>query len=379
MPLAVPLGTPLDRNHADPIPGPDAGTPAPSGWSFYNINGAICRDGSPMGIFVKYGTVNKLMVFFEGGGLCFSSHFCDHNPANMMQEFSADPETQGQTIGEVLSALGNPAIRQQPSNLWHLRFDSIARTPSPAGIRVYIPDCTGDAHFGTIDRGAVTDIASYMGSPGTSSVNPGYHFVGYNNTQKITGSGWQATFTKMDHIVLTGSSAGGLGAVFNAPMMLDTFGPSTPATVLLDSAAGFPDNKYMSACLQKNARTTYGWDAAIPPDRTACRQPDGSGIINMVNYVHTRFPKDQLGLIMSEHDQTFGSSTRQGRGNRSLRRRTATRTIRNLLAALGGSAIVGDPPRYPADQWIAWVCRPCGRPTIAPGPSRRTSSARTTR
>ena len=158
VPLAVPLGAPLDRNNWDPIPGADAGPTPPSGWNFYNINGAICRDGSPMGIFVKYGTVNKLMVFFEGGGLCFSSHFCDHNPANMMQEFSADPETQGQTIGEVLSALGSPAIRQQPSNLGI--FDpSNTANPFAGWNQVYIPYCTGDAHFGTIDQGAVADIS----------------------------------------------------------------------------------------------------------------------------------------------------------------------------------------------------------------------------
>ena len=304
-----------------------------------------------MGIFVKYGTVNKLMVFFEGGGLCFSSHFCDHNPANMMQEFSADPNTQGQTIGEVLSALGNPAIRQQPSNLGI--FDPAnSANPFAGWNQVYIPYCTGDAHFGTIDQGAVTDISGGTGSPGTSSVNPGYHFVGYNNTQKITAR-LAATFTKMDHIVLTGSSAGGLGAVFNASMMLDTFGPSTPATVLIDSAAGFPDNKYMSACLQKNARTTYGWDMAIPSDCTACRQPDGSGIINMVNYVHTRFPKDKLGLIMSEHDQIFRLFYSAGEGTDFTQTQNCDSNDPNLLAALGGSAIVGDPPRYPADQWIA--------------------------
>ena len=191
-----------------------------------------------------------------------------------------------------------------------------------------------------------------MGSPGTSSVNPGYHFVGYTNTQKITAR-LAATFTKMDHIVLTGSSAGALGAVFNASMMLDTFGPSTPATVLLDSAAGFPDNKYMSACLQKNARTTYGWDMAIPSDCTACRQPDGSGIINMVNYVHTRFPKDQLGLIMSEHDRIFRLFYASGEGTDFTQPQNCDSNDPNILAALGGSAIVGDPPRYPADQWLA--------------------------
>ena len=191
-----------------------------------------------------------------------------------------------------------------------------AQNPVKGWSQVYVPYCTGDGHFGTIDSGSVTDYLNGQGSPGTSSVNPGYHFVGFNNMQKIAGH-LAATFTGLDQMILTGASAGGLGAVFNATMVEETFGGKVPTTVLIDSAAGFPDVKYMSACLQKNARSTFGWDAALPSDCADCRQPDGSGLINIVKYLHNRYPTDKLGLMMSIHDQIFRLFFGSGMGSDS--------------------------------------------------------------
>src|SRR5277367_1362304 len=41
-------GVAFDRSENDPVPG-DAGA-GPAGWNFYNFPGAMCRDGSPVGI-----------------------------------------------------------------------------------------------------------------------------------------------------------------------------------------------------------------------------------------------------------------------------------------------------------------------------------------
>ncbi|HLK39900.1 MAG TPA: pectin acetylesterase-family hydrolase [Polyangiaceae bacterium] len=94
--LAVTAGLPLDHNQSDPLPG-DAGAP-PAGWNFYLINGAVCRDGSPLGIYAHYTSSTKLYIYLEGGGACNESHFCDHNPANMNQVFPGGEATQGQTV-----------------------------------------------------------------------------------------------------------------------------------------------------------------------------------------------------------------------------------------------------------------------------------------
>ena len=347
---AAPLLSALDPNHSDPLV-TDAGGAPPAGWNFYKIDGAMCRDGSPMGIYVRFASMSKLMVYFEGGGLCFSSHFCDHNPANMMQQFSADPQTMGQTVGGSLGNLSSPPILQKP---WSTGIFDVTNDANPVKdwSQVYIPYCTGDAHFGTIDAGAVTDYLNGQGSPGTMTNNPGYHFVGFKNTQKIAGH-LAATFTGLDQVLLTGASAGGLGAVFNATMMNETLGGKVPATVIIDSAAGFPDVKYMSACLQKNARTTYGWDDALPSDCAECRQSrqTAAASSNIVKYLHNRYPEDKLGLLMSTHDQIFRLFFGSGMGADSTQPQNCDTNDPNILADIGLGAINPVNLRYPGPLW----------------------------
>ena len=116
--LAPPMLAALDRNHSDPLLA-DAGVSAPAGWKFYKIDGAICRDGSPNGIFVRYSsnaaTSSKLMIYLEGGGACFSPHFCDHNPANINEMFSGGANVQGEAFNALLSDnLQSPPVAQLP-------------------------------------------------------------------------------------------------------------------------------------------------------------------------------------------------------------------------------------------------------------------------
>jgi hypothetical protein len=266
----------------------------------------------------------------------------------MNQQFSADPQTMGQTVAGSLASF-NPPILQKP---WTTGiFDQTnADNPVKGWSQVYIPYCTGDAHFGTIDQGSVTDYLNGQGSPGTQTNNPGYHFVGYNNMQKIAGH-LAASFTGLSRMMLTGASAGGLGAVFNATMVAETFGGKVPITVVIDSAAGFPDTKYMAACLQKNARTTYGWDAALPSDCAECRQPDGTGLMNIVKYLHNRYPQDRLGLLMSQHDQIFRLFYGSGMGSDATQPQDCDTNDPNILAAIGLGAANPALLRYPADLW----------------------------
>jgi len=100
--LAPPMLAALDKTENDPVPGADAGMSVPAGWNYYSIDGAVCRDGSPMGIYVRYGSVKKLMMYLEGGGACMSPHFCDHNPKNMNEVFPGG-SLNGESFGGSLT------------------------------------------------------------------------------------------------------------------------------------------------------------------------------------------------------------------------------------------------------------------------------------
>src|SRR5262249_8070645 len=85
--LAPPMGAPLDAV-GSPLP-PPAGSPGPAGFTWYEIAGAKCRDGSAAGFFLRKGTVNKLLWYLEGGGACISPGFCNSfNPANVSSAIS---------------------------------------------------------------------------------------------------------------------------------------------------------------------------------------------------------------------------------------------------------------------------------------------------
>ncbi len=273
---------------------------------------------------------NKLMIYFEGGGACISPHFCDHNPANLNEMFSGGADGQGEAFNTVLlDNLTSPPVAQLPWDKGIFDFTNPAN-PFAGWNQVYIPYCTGDVHFGTNDNGTVA-----------TSVITGGHFVGYNNTKLFVGH-LVPTFPNMQRVVLTGSSAGGLGAVLNAGLVQDAFTTKVPITVLDDSAVGFPDPMYMPACLQKEFRDTWGFDAALPSDCAGCFSQAGSGLMNLINYWHAKYRKAKIGLVMSIHDQIFRLFFSAGANS------CATNDP-NLLTTLGLQG--SDVPGYPASMW----------------------------
>ena len=143
--LAPPMLSALDRGHSDALI-TDAGVTTPAGWNFYKIDSAICRDGSPNGIFVRYSNdpvnSNKLMIYLEGGGACFSPHFCDHNPANLDQMFSGGADVQGEGFNALLADnLVSPPVPQLPWDKGIFDFSNPAN-PFKGWNQVYIPYCT---------------------------------------------------------------------------------------------------------------------------------------------------------------------------------------------------------------------------------------------
>jgi hypothetical protein len=322
----------LDRTHSDAFPG-DAGATVPDGWNFYQIPGSICRDGSQNGIFVRYSSdttnADKLMIYFEGGGACLSPHFCDHNPANLNQMFSGGADVQGEAFNAILTDNLLQPLPQLPWDRGIFDFTNDAN-PFQGWNEVYIPYCTGDVHFGTNDNGTVA-----------TSIITGGHFVGYNNTKLDIGH-IVPTFPNVKRVMLAGSSAGGLGAVFNFGMVQDAFTTKVPVSVLDDSAVGFPDTQYMPACLQQEFRTTWGLDAAYPSDCQSCFSQDGSGMMNLISYWHAKYKNAKIGLVMSEHDQIFRLFFASGANS------CATNDP-NLLTTLGLQG--GNVPGYTGDEW----------------------------
>jgi hypothetical protein len=279
------MGAPLD---------PDGSTtlnpPPPAGYKWYPIAGTQCRDGSQTGIFVKTTTSSKLVIYLEGGGACSNGPFCGFNPANVNQVLSGDGE---RVIG---SALGATAGRQQPGvytgGTLSGIFDSAnAANPFKDWNVVYVPYCTGDVHFGTRKNATV---------PGVTTPQ---QFVGYLNMQAFISRIVPTFKDKVDRVILTGASAGGFGAALNYSMVQDSF-TTAKVDVLDDSGPPFTD-QYMPVCLQKRWRESWGFDASLPSDCTACRQADGGGIIKLADFLLAKHPQGKIALVSSHEDEVI--------------------------------------------------------------------------
>ena len=211
-----------------PITGLTAGS-----WTWVDIAGAKCRDGSSTGIGVLPAATasTKVMIFLEGGGACFNSTTCGSNPQTYgSPQFAGFPGAEG--AAGIFSRTDNAnAVKD-----WNM---------------VYVPYCTGDVH-----GGSATD-ASVDGVIGTQQ------FVGYNNMtldlERIV-----PTFTGTTQVLLTGQSAGGFGAALNYVQTARAFG-STPVT-LLDDSGPLLANPTLAACLETQMLDLWGMSKTVIAD-----------------------------------------------------------------------------------------------------------------
>ena len=162
----------------------------------------VCSHGDPYHYFVKRGTVNKLVMYYQGGGACWDTNTCitfgvfdqDVNPSG-----SDNPNNTTTGFGD----LTNP---NNPFKDWNI---------------VFVAYCTGDIHFGDA-------LPNYSGNT--------IRHRGWHNA-RIAEKFAREHFVAPDELFVTGSSAGAYGAFFNAPLHIDVW-PSaaslacspTPAT-----------------------------------------------------------------------------------------------------------------------------------------------------
>ncbi|HEY6562086.1 MAG TPA: pectin acetylesterase-family hydrolase [Polyangiaceae bacterium] len=274
--LAPPMGAALPATGTPLTPAP------PAGWTWYQIDGAMCRDGSPTGFYVRYNSASdKLLVYLEGGGACVSPGFCTYNPANVNQVLAGDGQTSVGSIG------GAIAGRQQPYTTGMFDENNLTN-PYRGWNKIYVPYCTGDVHFGSRPNATLPGLAAPQ------------QFVGYSNMQKFVAR-WVPTFqSKVNKVMLTGTSAGSFAAGLNYSLVQDSFG-SVRVDVIMDSGVPF-DNEYMPVCMQQKWRANWNLNASLPPDCTECRDPAGGNLLRLADFLIRKHPNTKLGVVSAVED-----------------------------------------------------------------------------
>lgn len=278
--LAPPRTAPFERTG-----GVELSQPPPSGWSWHPVEGAQCRDGSQTGVFLRFTESARLLIVFEGGGVCTNAGFCAFNPG------ASDERIVGDFEAVTGLELGVAPGRQQPgvySGGVPAGLFAVTRQENPFRDwnMAYLPNCTGDMHFGT--RRSVR--VSGMPAP--------QQLIGFLNTQRFV-SRLASTFEgSLQHLVVAGSS---FGAALNFSMISDAF-EGVRSDLIVDSALPFSD-EYLAPCQQDGWRELFGYDAALPPDCEECFQRGGGGLAQLIAFLQRKHADSRFALISSTRDE----------------------------------------------------------------------------
>ena len=175
------------------------------GWTRVEPGGDTrCALDTDYAYYVKPGSVNKLLLYFEGGGGCWDAATCAANSTFYDDDVGSDED---------------PARRGGVFDLDH------PDNPFSDYHAVFIPSCTGDVHWGN----AVQEFPKDDG--GTLTM----HYRGFVNAAAALDWAYN-NVTDPDSVFVTGCSAGSVGSRVHVPYVIEQY-PEAQVTQLGDSLA----------------------------------------------------------------------------------------------------------------------------------------------
>ncbi len=181
---------------------------------------------NPWVYFVKRGTVNKLVMYYQGGGACWDVLTC-----GLARTFKRSTGP-GDNPGNARSGFANLNDPRNPFKDWNA---------------VFVPYCTGDVHWG--DSTVVYD-------PGGFELE--IHHKGFVNAQ-VAEKFAREHFVHPEQVFVTGSSAGAYGAIMNGVQLMERVYPSTLFATLGDAGNGVITQSFVQTGI-----VNWGIEANLP-------------------------------------------------------------------------------------------------------------------
>ena len=249
------------------VPGEKIEAPAEQ-WTWVDFPDTKCGYGSPtgLGVNIKPGAT-RLLIYLQGGGACWMNE----NPL------------LGGCFGRQVSASNLGGFGKSNFDTLNKNASIFFRRDAPTNVfadahMVFIPYCTGDVYAG--DREVDFGGGRVM------------HFHGHRNMVAYL-KRLVPTFGDVQHVVFSGSSAGGFGAAINWELVQNAFG-AIPVDVLDD--AGHP----MDPAPGRWEEWRDMWMPKLPPSCADCT--DGVSKI-LDHYDKTILAKGRkMGLLTNERD-----------------------------------------------------------------------------
>ncbi len=260
--------------------------------------GAACGDGSPYRFFVNRTPLSHDMtISFEGGGACWDQKAClgegklgAANPNGIPPDYMQSPGVANGLVTP-FTARNDPAQAVQTQS-WNM---------------VFLPYCTGDVHSGN-------KVAVYADAyPATPRVE--YHRGQVNVSAAAQ---WlRANLGQPAKLLLTGFSAGGVGATVTYPLVREALQPTGNVTLLADSGplmqaprSGTPA-QYPSLPLHDTIRAAWGLDE---PEGLVTRFSSGlltgfdpNNLGSVSGALALTYPGDRFGFMLFTRDSNFSA------------------------------------------------------------------------
>lgn len=241
----------------EPGPHPD---PDPATWQEVTPGGDCqCSDGSEFNLWVREASPEKVVLYLEDGGACFSAETCD--PANELYNVSITEGPDGEGIFD-FDREGNPFADHSV---------------------VYVPYCTADVFLGN----AATEYA-----PGLTVQHKG----SVNGTAAL--DHLVAAFPAATDVVVLGESAGSVGAPLYGGLVADRL-PEARVTVLADSSGSYPGAPEITGLVS----SAWGVDNAIPdwPETAGLTAEQWSSFPGLF----ARSGRHDPGIVFARHDYAY--------------------------------------------------------------------------
>lgn len=236
-----------------------------NGWEYYELEGLMCRDGSPSGFSISPGSdTSKVLFYFEGGGACFEGFNCAANPPSI-PEGSRFPWPSG---------IFDRNHEHNPFKEWTI---------------VYLPYCSGDVFAGNAYDVTIEHLSEKQ------------QFVGDDNMRRILHR-VVPTFPDAEHVVSAGISAGGLASVVNAKRLARAF-PDARITVLDDGGPPL-STTVVTECLQQHWNEVYNLRETVLPDCGWNCRKDNDLLLPIAQDLVTSNDRIDLGLFSFRQDST---------------------------------------------------------------------------
>jgi hypothetical protein len=247
-------------------------------WEKIEIPGTRCGNDSQYKVFANFSdTSDNLVVVMEPGGACWDYESC--TGANGIRgAANVDGVTdEHYTAAPIISPFLNRGADDSPSRDWNM---------------VYLPYCTGDVFTGN-------RVVTYRDESGA---NPDvtFHHNGHANTTAVV-SWLDANFTHIPKLLVTGCSAGGVGALVNYHFLRNGLRGVDKGYLLDDSGPIFPS---ASNSGPMHAKIREAWNlGSISGELPAGYTLDDMGTINTA--LADEFPDDRLATTYFQRDYNF--------------------------------------------------------------------------